>query len=117
MQNQFRNTQQDNITLQFVAENMKLIHDDVSDLKTDLKDSLKDISAALTKLVQLDERQEHSKVSMQRLESKIDKLESKVSAIEKDLPETKLVTGWVLKGVLGVLAILGAAVIKLVILA
>lgn len=108
---------QDDITLQLIADNMKLMHEDVSDLRNDMKESLKDISTALSALVLVEERQAHSKVAMQRLEDRLDKTDTRVSAIEKELPETRLVTGWVLKGVLGALAILGAAVIKLVILA
>lgn len=108
---------QDDVTLQLIADNMKLMHEDVSDLRNDMKESLKDISTALMRLVQLDERQEHSKLGMQRLEARLDSVEVRVVEIEKVLPETKLVTGWVLKGVIAALAVMGAAVIKLVILA
>lgn len=108
---------QDDITLQLIADNMTLMHEDVSELRNDMKESLKDISVALQSLVLVEERQAHSKVAMQRLEDRLDKTDARIGAIEKELPETRLVTGWVLKGVLGALAVLGAAVIKLVILA
>lgn len=108
---------QDDITLQLIADNMTLMHEDVSELRNDMKESLKDISVALQSLVLVEERQAHSKVAMQRLEDRLDKTDARIGAIEKELPETRLVIGWVLKGVLGALAVLGAAVIKLVILA
>lgn len=103
---------QDDITLKVIADNMQLMHEDVSDLRNDMKESLKDISAALVQLCLVEERQEHSKLAMQRIDKKVDDLDARIDIIEKEQPQTKLVTGWIIKAAMGILSIVGLMILK-----
>lgn len=104
----------DDITLQLIADNMQAVHDDVSNLRDDMKESLKDISVAITKLVQLEERQAHSNLVMQRFDKDLDEarkdiktLDDRVTAVEIAMPELKRTSSWIFSAVLAVLSAAG----------
>lgn len=103
---------QDDVTLQIIADNMQLMHEDVSELRNDMKESLKDISAALVQLCLVEERQEHHKLATAKLEQRIDAIDARVDVIEKEQPQTKLVTGWIIKAAMGILSIVGLMILK-----
>lgn len=104
----------DDITLQLIADNMQAVHDDVSNLRDDMKESLKDISVAITKLVQLEERQAHSNLVMQRFDKDLDEarkdiktLDDRTTAVEIAMPELKRTSSWIFSAVLAVLSAAG----------
>lgn len=103
---------QDDVTLQVIADNLQAVHSDVAELRKDTNESLKDISIALQSLVLLEERQEHSKLAMQRIEKRVDEIDLRVDVIEKEQPQTKLVTGWIIKAAMGILSIVGLMILK-----
>lgn len=100
------NRRQDDVTIQVIAERMSALHEDVNDLRDTMKDSMREMAAAVTKLVVIEERQIHMNQSYDRLATALEKchsegaaLEQRVDALEKEQPMTKQVVGWVIKGV------------------
>lgn len=101
-QNEPENKHSD-VSMQLVIDRIGLLHSDISELKGDVSDSLKDISTALTALVVLDQKQAHQNDNMQRIERELEKahnhtsaLETRVDVLEKEQPMTKQVVTWVL---------------------
>lgn len=75
------------VTIQVIAERINTMQNDVSDLKDTIRDSMKEMSAAITKLVQMEERQISLNRSHERLSSYHDKMLDKADSIEKRLVE------------------------------
>lgn len=115
-----QNRTNDDATIQVIAERINSMQNDVSDLRDTMKDSMKEMSAAVTKLVQMEERQIFMNQSYDRLSATLDKmqdrsekLESRVDALEKEQPITKQVTKWVMTAVWAVVAAAAAFVGKM----
>lgn len=105
------NRRQDDVTIQVIAERMSALHEDVNDLRDTMKDSMREMAAAVTKLVVIEERQIHMNQSYDRLATALEKchsegaaLEQRVDALEKEQPMTKQVVKWVIKGVWAIVA-------------
>ena len=87
--------------MQIVAERIGLLHEDISELKDSMKESMSTLTAAVHKLVQVETRQEaigaaYTQVRAQ-LEKEVEKregLEQRVDSLEKDQPMTKQVVQW-----------------------
>ena len=80
-QNEPENKHSD-VSMQLVIDRIGLLHSDISELKGDVSDSLKDISTALTALVVLDQKQAHQNDNMQRIERELEKANNHTSALE-----------------------------------
>ena len=110
---QEQNRRNDNATIQVIAERINSMQNDVSDLRDTMKDSMKEMSAAVTKLVQIEERQIYMNQSYDRLsamlnkmQDKAEKVEARVDALEKEQPLTKQAVTWIYAAVW---AVVGAA--------
>lgn len=97
-----QNRRNDDATIQVIAERINSMQSDVSDLRDTMRDSMKEMSAAVTKLVQMEERQIFMNQSQDRLttaldkmQEKAEKLESRVDALEKEQPLTKQAVTWI----------------------
>lgn len=91
-------------TIQVIAERINSMQVDVSDLRDTMRDSMEKMSTAVTKLVQIEERQIFMNQSYDRLgqtldkmQDRSDKLESRVDALEREQPEIKRIVGWAYK--------------------
>ncbi len=93
------NRKQDAITIQVIAERVNSVQNSLVDLKDGIRDSMKEISAAVTKLVQMEERQIHMNHSTEELRLNFKELETRVDVLEKDTPMNKKVQSWVTKAV------------------
>lgn len=100
------NRRQDDATMQVIAERINALHTDVNDLRYAMKDSMREMATAVTKLVVIEERQIHMNQSYDRLSNALEKcnasnavLEKRIDTIEKEQPLTKQVTSWVMRGV------------------
>ena len=98
-------SERDNLNV-IMAERLSSIHSDMGDLKDTVKESLKDISSAMNKLVQIEERVAHTNQNYERLvrenEKVVDtliKMDRRIDTIEKDMPMQKQVTKWFLTAV------------------
>ena len=94
------NPPQNDATIQVIAERINSMQNDVSDLRDTMRDSMEKMSIAITKLVQMEERQLFMNQSYDRLSNTLDKMnekcekiEARVDALEKEQPETKRIVG------------------------
>ena len=83
--------------------------------KTDrIEAAIERISQAIVDMVRLDQKHTETSNAVSRAFTQIEKLEDRVTKVEQGLTVPKLISGWVIAGVLGVVAINGAAIIYLV---
>ena len=94
------NPPQNDATIQVIAERINSMQNDVSDLRDTMRDSMEKMSIAITKLVQMEERQLFMNQSYDRLSNTLDKMnekcekiEARTDALEKEQPETKRIVG------------------------
>lgn len=114
------NPPQNDATIQVIAERINSMQNDVSDLRDTMRDSMEKMSIAITKLVQMEERQLFMNQSYDRLSNTLDKMnekcekiEARVDALEKEQPMNKQVVDWVLRAVYAVVAAAAMAAAKL----
>ena len=116
------NRRKDDALLQVVAEKVSNLHDDMSDVKTTLKDSMKGMTEAFNKLIQLEERQAnilenvtrvakssekaHARIDQILIDSqaKYEKIEARVDSLEKDAPMQKQASTWVMNAIYAIAA-------------
>ena len=89
--------------IQIVAERITLLHEDISELKDSMKESMREMAVAVNKLVQVETRQEainqaYIQVcnSLEKENEKREKLEERVDAIELEQPMVRQVVKWFL---------------------
>ena len=89
--------------IQIVAERITLLHEDISELKDSMKESMREMAVAVNKLVQVETRQEainqaYIQVcnSLEKENEKREKLEERVDAIELEQPMARQVVKWFL---------------------
>ena len=94
------NPPQNDATIQVIAERINSMQNDVSDLRDTMRDSMEKMSIAITKLVQMEERQLFMNQSYDRLSNTLDKMnekcekiEARIDTLEKEQPETKRIVG------------------------
>lgn len=114
------NPPQNDATIQVIAERINSMQNDVSDLRDTMRDSMEKMSIAITKLVQMEERQLFMNQSYDRLSNTLDKMnekcekiEARVDALEKEQPMNKQVVDWVFRAVYAVVAAAAMAAAKL----
>ena len=103
MQEHYPNRRKDETGMQMVAERIGLLHDDISELKDSMKESMREMAIAVNKLVQVETRQEainqayiQVRTQLEKETEKREHLESRVDSIEREQPMTKQVVRWVL---------------------
>lgn len=103
MQEHYPNRRKDETGMQMVAERIGLLHDDISELKDSMKESMREMAIAVNKLVQVETRQEainqayvQVRTQLEKETEKREQLESRVDSIEREQPMTKQVVRWVL---------------------
>ncbi len=113
------NRRNEDATIQVIAERINSMQNDVSDLRDTMRDSMKEMSVAVTKLVQMEERQlnlnqsyERLNATLEKMSNKSEKLEERVDALEREQPLTKQVTKWVIAAVWAIAASAGTFVAK-----
>lgn len=102
-QEHYPNRRKDETGMQMVAERIGLLHDDISELKDSMKESMREMAIAVNKLVQVETRQEAINQAYMQVRTQLEKetekrehLESRVDSIEREQPMTKQVVRWVL---------------------
>ena len=103
MQEHYPNRRKDETGMQMVAERIGLLHEDISELKDSMKESMREMAVAVNKLVQVETRQEAINQAYMQVRTQLEKetekrehLESRVDSIEREQPMTKQVVRWVL---------------------
>lgn len=93
-----------------LEERLKTVADDMNEVK----ESLKDISISLKTLAVLEEKHNTTTEAIKRAFIIIDNHGERLEDIEKSIPYLKLASGWLFKGIIFVMSILGAAAIATV---
>jgi chromosome segregation ATPase len=95
--------------LAVLSHKVDALHHDV----TDVKSALKEVAAALNKLTLVEERQSQANANLKRMSEKLDKIETRVDALEKaDVTHNQAAT-WVMNAVWGAAGILIMYVAKM----
>ncbi len=117
MDNNIQYSRQSDIAIHAISENVTQLKSDFHDMRTDLKDVMKEFSESVAKLVVLEEKSIHTNINMERilkiaerahervdkLQDKLDvdikELEKRVDVLEKDSPLQKQTSNWILSAV------------------
>lgn len=117
MDNNRQYSRQSDIAIHTISENVTQLKSDFHDMRTDLKDVMKEFSESVAKLVVLEEKSIHTNINMERilkiaerahervdkLQDKLDvdikELEKRVDVLEKDSPLQKQTSNWILSAV------------------
>lgn len=70
---------------------LQVLHEDVTDIKT----VLKDLTSAITKLALIEERQSQASAAMERAFKALERIEERVSELEKRVPMNDHMNRWV----------------------
>jgi hypothetical protein len=81
----------------------------------EIKTAVNSIDGSMKAIVRLEEHHAHTRDSVNRAFSELSDHETRLRALENDAPSMRLVRGWVLAWVLGIVAIVCVAIIALVI--
>lgn len=93
------NPPQHDATIQVVAERINSLHEDVTELRDTMKESVREMSQAIQTLVRLEEKQLNLNQTAEETKRNFKELETRVDALEKDQPMQKQVTKWVIGAV------------------
>ena len=104
---------QHDATIQVVAERINSLHEDVTELRDTMKESVREMSQAIQTLVRLEEKQLALNSTTEETKKNFKELESRVDALEKEQPMNKQVVDWVLRAVYAVVAAAAMAAAKL----
>lgn len=100
--------------LTFIVRRMDHLSSNVDDLRSDMKSSIKEMSAAIQQLIRIEERQLTSNRMIEKLSNKLEGMENRIDELEKEGTSTKRVVDWFYKGVFAIVMVVGAYVFKLV---
>lgn len=87
---------------------LKTLHEDVSEMKS----VLKDLATAITKLALIEERQANAAAALERAFGALERVETRVAALEKDVPANKRVSVWVDRAIWAGMGLLVMTVMK-----
>lgn len=100
-----------------VVERLHSLHSDVNDLRESMKESMKEMSNAVTKLVQMEERQYHTASIMERYVKQAEKTEEKYEKLNDRVVELEKNTDiliWIKRGLFGLATLVGLMILKLI---
>lgn len=98
----------DSADTRMLSAKLETLHEDVGEIKT----SLNKLADAITKLALVEERQAESAKALERAFKALEKLESRVSAIEIKMPEADKANKWIDRAIWAALATIGWFALK-----
>ena len=93
---------------QVLAHRLEALHSDVSEVKM----VLRDLTAAITKLAIVEERQNTTAAALERAFKALAKIEERVAVIELQVPANKKISVWVDRVTWAGLGLMGMYVLK-----
>ena len=105
--------QRNSATIQVVAERINSLHEDVTDLRFTMQESVKEMSHAIQTLVRLEERQLNLNQTAEETKQNFKLLEARVDVLEKEQPMNRQVTKWVMGAVGSIVAVSAMLVAKM----
>lgn len=109
-----QNPPQNNATIQVVAERINSLHEDVTELRDTMKESVREMSQAIQTLVRLEEKQLALNSTSEEIKNNFKELEARVDALEKDQPETKRIVDYGYKAMWLIVAVVLGFIAKAV---
>lgn len=103
---------QNDATIQVVAERISSLHEDVTYLRNDMRESYKEMSEAIKSLIRLKEKQMTLYVSYEELKKNQTEQERRIDALEKQQPETQRVIAWAYRAIWGAAVTIAVFVAK-----
>lgn len=91
----------DNKTIETIAMQMQVLHEDVKDMQS----VLKELTTAITKLAIVEERQAQIAQSMERAFKAIEKVEARLTTLEQQAPMNKQTNAWADRLVIGIITV------------
>ena len=82
----------------------------------EIRDAMRAVASAIERLTRLEERHAETRTALERAFTAQERLDARVTTIERQIPVLELTSAWVRRGVLGVLAAVGLALLGLVVL-
>jgi len=86
-----------------VTTKLHILHADVSDIKS----ALRDLTVAINRLAVIEERQSAITSSVERAFASIEKIEERLTSLERDAPNNHRIGAWVDRGVFALIGIVG----------
>ena len=80
----------------------------------EVKNAVKSIDQSLRTLASLEVKHEETRSGLNRAFTEIGDHETRMRSVENEMPTLKLVRGWVIAGVVGIMGILGVAIMILI---
>lgn len=108
-----QNPPQHDATIQVVAERISSLHEDVTNLRNDMRESYKEMSQAIQTLVRLEEKQLSLNQTAEETKKNFKELESRIDALEREQPMQKQVTKWIVGAVGSIVAAAAMFVAKM----
>ena len=94
--------------IQVIAVRLDNLHADVSGMR----DVLKELATAVTKLAIIEERQGQAAQALERAFKVLEKVETRLDSLEKSQPMQQQTTDWVKAGVWGAVCLVGYFIAK-----
>jgi chromosome segregation ATPase len=85
-----------------LSHKLQVLHEDVGEMKS----VLKDLTAAITKLALIEERQTQAAAAQERAFQALERVEQRVSALEAYVPANKRVSVWLDRATWGAIGLL-----------
>ena len=99
--------------LAFMIHRIDNLSNNMDDLRSDMKASIREMSAALQQLIRIEERQLTLNMMTEKLSNKQDAMEARIDELEKNETSTKRVVDWFYKGIWAVVMVVGAYLFNL----
>lgn len=87
---------------------LKTLHDDVSEMKS----ALKDLATAITKLALIEERQANAAAAQERAFAALERVEARLALLEKDGTANKRISVWFDRAIWAAMGLLVMMVLK-----
>lgn len=94
--------------IELISHKIETLHSDVREIET----ILRELTAAITRLSLIEERQTQAAAALERAFSTMDRLEVRISALEQLAPANRRIHIWIDRGVWGLLGLMGMALAR-----
>ena len=89
-----------------ISTRMQVLHEDVTDIKT----ALKDLTTAITKLALIEERQSQTTVALERMYKSLEKIDERVTVLEHLAPEGRRTARWIERALVAIVTVVAVFV-------
>jgi vacuolar-type H+-ATPase subunit D/Vma8 len=91
-----------------IATRMQVLHEDV----TDIKSALKDLTTAITKLALIEERQSQTTLALERMYKSLENIDERVNVLEHLVPESRRASKWIDRALVAAIMVIAGFVAK-----